>query len=70
MAGTRRTDNVVIRERAPTDDAAIRRLNDDAFGGTYESRLIEDLRLAGLDAVDGHGARETLRLKHGEAAVS
>jgi putative acetyltransferase len=34
------------------DDAAIRRLNDDAFGGTYESRLIEDLRAARLDAVE------------------
>jgi GNAT superfamily N-acetyltransferase len=45
-------DHVVIRERMQADDAAIRRLNDDAFGGTYESRLIEDLRSAGLDAVE------------------
>src|SRR5580704_18965158 len=43
---------VEIRGRAAADDAAIRRLDDDAFGGTYESRLIEDLRLAGLDAVE------------------
>jgi predicted N-acetyltransferase YhbS len=43
---------VVIRERTVADDAAIRRLNDDAFGGASESRLIEDLRLAGLDAVE------------------
>jgi putative acetyltransferase len=28
------------------DDSAIRRLNDDAFGGPSESRLIEDLRAA------------------------
>jgi len=52
MAGTCRADHVVIRQRAPTDDAAIRRLNDDAFGGTYESRLIEDLRAARLAAVE------------------
>jgi putative acetyltransferase len=42
---------VEIRGRT-ADNAAIRRLNDDAFGGTYESRLIEDLRAAGLDAVE------------------
>lgn len=52
MAGTRRADDVVIRERTAADNAAIRRLNDDAFGGKYESRLIEDLRAAGLDAVE------------------
>jgi putative acetyltransferase len=43
---------VEIRRRTPADDAAIRRLNDDAFGGNYESRLIEELRVAGLDAVE------------------
>jgi putative acetyltransferase len=43
---------VEIRGRGAADDAAIRRLNDDAFGGTYESRLIEGLRVAGLDAVE------------------
>src|SRR5258708_4169335 len=43
---------VESRGRAAADDAAIRRLNDDAFGGNYESRLIEDLRAAGLDAVE------------------
>ena len=52
MAGPRRADHVVIRERMAADDAAIRRLNDDAFGGPFESRLIEDLRAAGLDAVE------------------
>ena len=35
-----------IRGRTAADDSAIRWLNDDAFGGTYESRLIEDLRAA------------------------
>jgi putative acetyltransferase len=43
---------VEIRGRMAADDAAIRRLNDDAFGGTYESRLIEELRAARLDAVE------------------
>jgi putative acetyltransferase len=43
---------MVIRERIPADDDAIRRLNDSAFGGTGESRLIEDLRAAGLVAVE------------------
>ena len=41
-----------IRGRTAADDSAIRWLNDDAFGGTYESRLIEDLRAADLDAVE------------------
>ena len=41
-----------IRGRTAADDSAIRRLNDDVFGGTYESRLIEDLRAADLDAVE------------------
>lgn len=43
---------VVIRERMSSDDEAIGRLNDAAFGGTYESRLIEDLRAAGLAVVE------------------
>lgn len=43
---------MVIRERTPADDSAIRRLNDEAFGGAYESRLIEDLRAAGLVVVE------------------
>lgn len=43
---------MVIRESALTDDSAIRHLNDTAFGGTDESRLIEDLRAAGLAAVE------------------
>ncbi len=41
-----------IRGRTAADDATIRRLNDDAFGCHCESRLIKDLRAAGLDAVE------------------
>jgi putative acetyltransferase len=43
---------VTIRERGPADDDAIRSLNDAAFGGTYESRLIVDLRDAGLASIE------------------
>ena len=43
---------VVIREREPADDEAIRRLNDLVFGGPFESRLIEELREAFIDAVE------------------
>jgi putative acetyltransferase len=43
---------MVIRERTPADDAAIQYLNDKAFGGTGESTLIENLRTAGLVAVE------------------
>ena len=42
----------MIRERQPTDDGAIRRLNDAAFGGTYESQLVTDLRAEGLAAIE------------------
>ena len=42
----------MVRERLPRDDDAICRLNDDAFGGTYESRLVTDLRAAGLAAIE------------------
>jgi putative acetyltransferase len=52
MVGSRRQDDVVIRERAAADDEAIRRLNDWAFGGPDESRLVEDLRAADLAAVE------------------
>jgi len=52
MAGACSEDDVVIRERQPADDAAIRRLNDQAFSGSYESRLVEDLRAAKLAAVE------------------
>jgi putative acetyltransferase len=50
--GPRLADDIVIRERIPPDDKAIRRLNDDAFGGTYESQLVADLRAAGLSAIE------------------
>lgn len=43
---------MVIRQRTPADDSAIRDLNDAAFRGTNESRLVEDLRAAGLAAVE------------------
>jgi putative acetyltransferase len=43
---------MVIRDRTPADDRAIQHLNDAAFGGTDESRLIEELRAAGLVAVE------------------
>jgi len=42
----------VIREHQPADDDAIRELNDAAFCGPDESRLVEDLRAAGLAAVE------------------
>ena len=50
--GPRLADDIAIRERIPTDDEAIRRLNDDAFGGTYESQLVADLRAEGLSAIE------------------
>lgn len=42
----------MIRERQADDDDAIRLLNDAAFGGPDESKLIEDLRAAHLAAVE------------------
>lgn len=52
MGRPRRGHDVVIREREPADDDAIRHLNDTAFGGTDESKLIGDLRAARLAAVE------------------
>jgi putative acetyltransferase len=43
---------VVIREREPADDEAIRHLNDLVFGGPFEGRLIDELREAFIDAVE------------------
>lgn len=43
---------MMIRGRTGADDQAIRRLNDAAFGGTCESKLIEALRAAGLVVVE------------------
>jgi putative acetyltransferase len=42
----------MIREHTPTDNEAIRHLNDAAFGGLYESRLVEDLRAAELTTIE------------------
>ena len=42
----------MIRDRQPADDEAIRRLNDAAFGGTYESQLVADLRAKRLAAIE------------------
>lgn len=53
MGRPRRQDDVVIlRARQPSDDDAIQRLNDAAFGGPDESRLISALRDGGLAAID------------------
>lgn len=52
MAGPGSGHHVVIREREPADDDAIRRLNDLAFDGPFESRLIDELREAFIDAVE------------------
>src|ERR1700752_2951175 len=58
--GPRHADDVLIRECVPTDDEAIRHLNDAAFGGSYESQLVGDLRAAGLAMIElvavEHGA--------------
>ena len=43
---------MMIRERTSADDEAIKRLNDAAFRGTYESKLIEEVRAAGLAAIE------------------
>jgi putative acetyltransferase len=43
---------MTVRRRLPADDDAIRRLNDAAFGGPAESKLISDLRLAGLAVIE------------------
>lgn len=42
----------MIRERTPADDEAIRRLNDVAFGGPYESQLVRELRAAELAMIE------------------
>jgi putative acetyltransferase len=52
MARPSSRHDVVIRERAAADDEEIRRLNDLAFGGSFESTLVGELRDALLDAVE------------------
>ena len=60
MAGPGCGHHVVIRERQPVDDNAIRQLNDLVFGGTFEGKLVEELRDAFIDAV------ELVAIEHGE----
>lgn len=52
MAGPGRGHDVVIREREPADDEAIRRLNDAAFGGPIEAKIVEELRRTRLAAIE------------------
>lgn len=52
MAGPGSGHDVVIREREPADDEAIRRLNDGAFGSSLEAKIVEDLRKARLAAIE------------------
>lgn len=44
MARPSRGHDVVIREREPADDQAIRRLNDTAFDSPIEAKIVEELR--------------------------
>src|SRR5262245_56482882 len=78
MVVTRGQDDVVIRPREVGDDEAIRRLNNTAFGGTYESKLVEDLRAARLAAIElvafenavvGHILFSALEVTFGTRAV-
>lgn len=76
MAGPGRGHDVVIRERTPADDEAIRRLNDAAFGGPIESKIVEALRRARLavielvaveaDEIVGHILFSALKVTFGE----
>ena len=52
MAGPGCGHDVVIRERQPADDEAIRRLNDAAFGGPLEAKIVEELRKARLAVIE------------------
>ncbi len=71
-----RGHDVVIREREPADDEAIRRLNGAAFGGPIEGRIIEELREARLavielvaveaDEIVGHILFSALKVTFGE----
>jgi putative acetyltransferase len=71
--------DLVIRDRQLADDEAIRRLNDAAFDGTYESRLIDDLRAANCAVVElvlvdgtdviGHILMSTLDVSVGDKPV-
>ncbi len=52
MAGPGCGHDVVIRERQPADDDAIRRLNDAAFGSPLEAKIVEELRKARLAVIE------------------
>jgi putative acetyltransferase len=56
--------HVVIRAREPADDLAILELNDAAFGGQFESRLVEDQRTAALAAVELVAIEQTVIVGH------
>jgi putative acetyltransferase len=47
-----RRDEVVIRPRVAADDGAIASVNDRAFGGPAEARLVQALRQAGLALIE------------------
>jgi predicted N-acetyltransferase YhbS len=53
-----------VRARGPQDDAAIAALNDAAFGGSYESHLVGDLRAARLAAIELAASREQAIVGH------
>jgi putative acetyltransferase len=42
---------VVVRHERPADQAAIRRVNDEAFGGPDESRIVDAIRRTGMAAI-------------------
>jgi putative acetyltransferase len=74
-----RGHDVVIREREPADDEAIRRLNDAAFGGPIEGRIVEELRNARLAVIElvaveageivGHILFSALKVTFGEEMI-
>ncbi len=53
-----------IRGHKPGDDEAIGHLNDLAFAGRYESRLVSDLRAAGLAAIELVAVEQSLIVGH------
>ena len=54
----------MIRERTPADDEAIRHLNDAAFGGSYESRLVAGLRAAALAMIELVAVEQSVIVGH------
>jgi putative acetyltransferase len=55
---------LVIRARTLADDEAIRHLNDAAFGGHYESRLVRDLRATELAMIELVAVEENVIVGH------